>query len=78
MSPILGAVAFASPLYYQFRDWADPPLGYGNWVALAWIVLGLVVTAILHVTRPQALREGDRVFVEDETVAPEAAPATGR
>jgi amino acid transporter len=72
--PLLGAAAFAFPLYYQFKDWPDNPLGYGNWIAIGWIAAGLIITAFLAAARPQALRNSDRVFVEDETVA--AAPAT--
>ncbi len=73
--PLLGATAFAFPLYYQFKDWPDNPLGYGNWIAIGWIAVGLVITAYLAATRPQALTNADRVFVEDETIAPVPAPA---
>ena len=73
--PLLGATAFAFPLYYQFRDWPANPLGYGNWIAIVWMVLGLAVLAFLHVSRRQALENADRVFVEDATVAPAAATA---
>ena len=76
--PLLGAAAFAFPLYYQFKDWPDNPLGYGNWIAIGWIGLGIIVTIWLALTRPQALENADRVFVEDETVAAAPAPATGR
>ena len=76
--PILGAIAFAFPLYYQFRDWPAAPLGYGNWVAIFWILAGLFVTAFLHVRRRHALEHADRIFVEDETIVgtdAAAAPA---
>ncbi|MCA1657538.1 MAG: hypothetical protein LC713_07520, partial [Actinobacteria bacterium] len=78
--PLLGATAFAFPLYYQFKDWPDNPLGYGNWVAIVWIVVGVVLTAVVSQMRPQALENADRIFVEDETVAgtpaqPAPAPA---
>jgi hypothetical protein len=50
--PILGATAFAFPLYYQFKDWPDnPPLGYGNWIAIGWIGAGLIVTVFMARTR---------------------------
>jgi amino acid transporter len=76
--PLLGATAFAFPLYYQFKDWPDNPLGYGNWIAIGWIVAGILVTALLAATRPQALENADRIFVEDETVAaPAPVPASG-
>src|SRR5919108_622446 len=57
--PLLGAAAFAFPLYYQFKDWPDNPLGYGNWIAIGWIGAGLIITAYLAATRPQALRNSD-------------------
>jgi amino acid transporter len=72
--PVLGAVAFVFPLYYQFKDWPDNPLGYGNWVALVWVAVGIVLTIWVSIARPSALEQGGRVFVEDET-ASAAAPA---
>ena len=79
--PILGATAFAFPLFYQYRDWPDAPLGYGNWVAIVWMIVGVIVLAYLHTRRRHALENADRVFVEDETVAApdrRVAPAAGR
>jgi amino acid transporter len=73
--PLLGATAFAFPLYYQFKDWPANPLGYGNWIAIIWIAVGLVLTFWISVARPQALDNADRIFVEDETVAPGRASA---
>jgi amino acid transporter len=72
--PVLGAVAFAFPLYYQFKDWPDNPLGYGNWVAIIWVAVGIVLTIWVSIARPSALERGGQVFVEDE-VAAAAAPA---
>ncbi len=76
--PVAGATAFAFPLYYQFRDWPDNPLGYGNWIAIGWIVLGLIITGYLAMNRRQALEGADRIFVEEEPAAmagPVTAPA---
>jgi amino acid transporter len=72
--PVLGAVAFVFPLYYQFKDWPDNPLGYGNWVAIIWVAVGILLTIWVSIARPSALEQGGRVFVEDETAAA-AAPA---
>jgi amino acid transporter len=72
--PVLGAVAFAFPLYYQFKDWPANPLGYGNWVAIIWVAVGILLTIWVSIARPSALEQGGRVFVEDETAAA-AAPA---
>jgi amino acid transporter len=66
--PLLGAAAFAFPLYYQYKDWPDNPLGYGNWVALIWIALGILLTLFVSTMRPQALENADRIFVEEEPV----------
>jgi len=76
--PIVGATAFAFPLYYQFKDWPDNPLGYGNWIAIGWIGVGLIVTLFVARTRPGALVHADEIFVEDETVAAPAAAPAGR
>jgi amino acid transporter len=66
--PVLGAVAFAFPLYYQFKDWPDNPLGYGNWVAIVWVAVGIVLTFVVSITRPQAMENADRIFIEEEPV----------
>jgi amino acid transporter len=67
--PILGAAAFAFPLYYQFKTPPPYPYKYGNWIAVGWVVLGIIVTAFVAKARPQALENAERIFVEDETVA---------
>jgi amino acid transporter len=48
---------------------------YANWIALGWIAAGLVLTVVLYARYPDRLRDMDRVYVEDETVAEQATPA---
>ena len=86
--PALGAVAFLAPLYYQFNPLPDYPIRYGTWIAVGWLAAGVVVTAWMYATKPDALGELGKVFVEDEPVGvagpfdvppPTApAPATGQ
>ena len=45
------------------------------WWAVGWIGLGIVVTALMWQMRPQALRNAERIYVEDETIAPDSEPA---
>src|SRR6476646_10288689 len=73
--PIGGIVLFFFPLYYQFYK-APPtyPVKYANWVAIAWTVLGVLVTVWIVRTRPQRLDDMERVYVEDEPVTPETLP----
>src|ERR671932_377820 len=77
--PLAGAVLFFFPLYYQYVKFQPTyPIKYANWFALGWIALGVVLTIVLWVSSPERLRDMERVYVEDETVAPEgpgAAPA---
>lgn len=76
--PVLGALAFLAPLYYQFNPLPDYPIRWGTWIALAWLAVGVVVTAWMLATRREALTGLGRVFVEEdevERVPPEAAPA---
>ncbi|HZD87009.1 MAG TPA: APC family permease [Gaiellaceae bacterium] len=74
--PIGGIVLFFFPLYYQFyKEPPSYPIKYANWVAIAWTVLGIALTALLSVTRPDKLRDMERVYVEDETVEPQPAAA---
>jgi amino acid transporter len=75
--PIGGIVLFFFPLYYQFYKVPPTyPIKYGNWVAIAWTALGVALTAWVVARRPEKLRDLERVYVEDETVAPTAPPVT--
>jgi amino acid transporter len=77
--PIGGIVLFFFPLYYQFYKVPPTyPVKYANWVAIAWTVLGLLLTVFLVVWRSNRLRDIDRVYVDDDetttaTVAGEPA-----
>jgi amino acid transporter len=74
--PIAGIVLFFFPLYYQFYKVPPTyPFKYGNWVAIAWAGLGVLATFLVVRLAPERLRDVDRVYVEDETVAPRTAPA---
>jgi amino acid transporter len=73
--PVVGAFLIGTPLYFQFVPLPPYPYRYGNWIALGWLVVGLAVTAWLAARKPQALRNAERIFVEDETVAPAPAAA---
>ena len=50
-------------------------LKYANWIAIGWVVAGVALTIWLWATAPDRLRDMERVYVEDETVAPEGASA---
>src|SRR6059058_596801 len=74
--PAAGAVLFFFPLYYEYYKFTPTyPIKYANWIALGWIGAGLVLTAWLTQRAPERLRDMDRVYVEDETVAPETGVA---
>jgi len=72
--PVGGIVLFAFPLYYQYFPLPPYPIRYAVWVALGWVIAGIVLGAIAWRMNPQALRNAERIYVEDETVA---APDTG-
>ena len=74
--PIGGIVLFFFPLYYQFYKVPPPyPFKYANWVAIAWTVIGVVLTFVVVRFSPERLADVDRVYVEDETVGPENVAA---
>jgi amino acid transporter len=74
--PIGGIVLFFFPLYYQYYKVPPTyPIKNANWVALAWTILGIVLTIWLALSRRDKLRDMERVYVEDETVAPEPQSA---
>ena len=59
--PVLGAVIFFFPLYYQYTDPPDYPLGV---VVLLWVSR----------SRPEALERADRIFIEEGPEPGFAAP----
>ena len=74
--PLAGAVLFVFPLYYQYFKFPPTyPIKYANWFALGWIGVGIVLTIVLMARAPDRLDDMSRVYVEDETVAPQASPA---
>jgi hypothetical protein len=65
--PVGGIVLFFFPLYYQFyKAPPDYPVKGANWVALAWTVIGIVLTVWVVRRRPDRLADIERVYVEDE------------
>jgi amino acid transporter len=65
--PIAGMILFFFPLYYQFyKAPPDYPVKAANWVALAWTVVGIVLTAWLVTSRPERLRDIENVYVDDD------------
>jgi amino acid transporter len=74
--PAAGAVLFFFPLYYQYVKFPPTyPIKYANWFALGWIGVGIALTLFVMARYPDRLRDMERVYVEDETVAPATAVA---
>src|SRR5437763_3923927 len=74
--PLGGAVLFFFPLYYEYVKFPPTyPIKYANWFPLGWIRVGLALTVFLWAREPERLRDMERVYVEDETVAPAPTPA---
>jgi len=74
--PVLAILVLLAPLYYQFAPLPDYPVRLGNYFAILWIVLGFIALGLAASQRPQAIAQAEEIFVEDETVAPEAGPTT--
>jgi amino acid transporter len=80
--PILGALAFLPPLYYQYKPLPPYPLRYGNWAAIGLFTLCVLITAYMAVKRRDLLERPDRVFTPTEVddidrypEAPSVAPS---
>jgi len=71
--PIAGIILFAFPLYYQYQPLPPYPVRNATWFAIAWVAAGLLLGLVMWRTRPDALRAAERIYVEDETVAPPLA-----
>jgi amino acid transporter len=71
--PILGAAVFVPPLYYQYFPLPPYPLRYAVWVALGWIVSGIIITAFV----PRRILENiDTVFLDQVKPVGLAGPST--
>src|SRR3954463_10262572 len=56
--PLAGIVLFALPLYYQFiKQPPTYPVKAANWIAIAWLVIGLALTAWLVTSRRDKLQD---------------------
>src|SRR5581483_10421844 len=64
--PVAGIVLFAFPLYYQYFPLPAYPIRYAVWVALGWVIAGLVLGAIMWQRNPEALRAGEKIYVAEE------------
>ncbi len=74
--PIGGIVLFFLPLYYQFVKYPPPyPFKYANWIAIAWVALGVACTAFMVRYRSERLADIERVYVEEEVAPPDAEAA---
>jgi amino acid transporter len=60
--PILGAILFCFPLYFSVVPLPPYPVVLAPFIALGWLVLGLVVLAVLRSKRPEALDNATRVL----------------
>jgi amino acid transporter len=72
--PVAGIVLFAFPLYYQFHPIPAKPVNYAVWAAVVWVGAGIIVTLLMLRSRPEALRNAQRIYVEDETLATASPP----
>lgn len=69
--PIGGIVLFFFPLYYQFYKVPPPyPFKYANWVAIAYTLVGILVTMAVVKFRPERLADLDRVYLDDSDPDP--------
>jgi amino acid transporter len=68
--PLVGAVLFFFPLYYQYVKFPPTyPIKYANWIGLGWIIAGVILSAWVVMRHPDRARDMERVYVEDENVA---------
>ena len=72
--PIAGIVLFAFPLYYQYNPLPPYPIRYAVWVALGWVIAGLILGFVMQAKKPEALEAARHIYVEDE-VEPSPTPA---
>jgi amino acid transporter len=64
--PLLGAAAFAAPLYFQYRPLPPYPIRYGNWIAAGWLAAGFAVCVWMTHRRRHALVAAAGLFDDDQ------------
>jgi amino acid transporter len=80
--PVLGALAFLPPLYYQYRPLPAYPLRYGNWAAIGLFVFCVCLTIWMAMRRRDVLESPHQIFTPtevddiDEYPRPATTPAT--
>jgi len=82
--PLVGAVVFGAALYGSIHPAPAKPLNYTPYIALAWLVLGLIVVTALRARNPEAVQrigsilgeEGgeDAAALDEPTALGKAAP----
>jgi Amino acid transporters len=63
--PLIGAVVFGAALYGSIYPLPPTPLDYTPYIALAWLVLGLLVVAALRARNPQAVERIGSILGEE-------------
>jgi amino acid transporter len=75
--PLAAIVGLVAVVYYEYRPLPPYPVRYANWFVLGVLVVGALVMLWLARTRPSALNDAGRVFVEADEPLP-VASATSR
>jgi len=68
--PLIGAGVFVAALWYQYNPLPPYPIRYANWIAPAWLALGIGVMAYLAARKPQALENAKAVYVAEDARHP--------
>lgn len=63
--PLIGAVVFGAALYGSIYPVPPTPLDYTPYIALAWLVLGVLVVLVLRVRNPQAVERIGSILGEE-------------
>jgi amino acid transporter len=73
--PGLAVLILVLPLYFQFHPLPPYPVSIGNWLGLAWAVIGIVLAFVLSARRPEAMAAAQEVFVAEDEAIVEAGKA---
>jgi amino acid transporter len=67
----VGAIAICGyTIYKSVHPLPPSPMKYGPWVALGWLVIGVVILGWLALTRPERVRAFGSILGEGETTSP--------
>jgi amino acid transporter len=63
--PLVPAIILLFPIGAQFYPAPQFPYNLAAPICIGWLVLGVIIVVFLRLRAPQALAQGDKIFVDE-------------